>query len=168
MQLSMLKVDIVEYETRYQDQVVALVSPIQTIEFGVPISAEEQPDLMDIRGTFQHGLGNFWLALHDGQVVGSIGLVDIGNKSVALKKMFVRADFRGKAAGVAAALMENAKQWCRAKGIATIYLGTVAQMKAAHRFYEKNGFTEIACESLPPSFPLVHVDTKFYVCNLEN
>lgn len=166
MQLNMVKLEIVEYEARFHGRVAELVVPIQRLEFGVPITLEEQPDLLDIPGTFQQGLGNFWLALNNDQVVGSIGIVDIGNGSVALKKMFVRSDMRGKQSGVAASLMERAKQWCRDNDIRTIYLGTVEQMKAAHRFYEKNGFAEIGCESLPKRFPLVSVDTKFYVCDL--
>jgi hypothetical protein len=35
-------------------------------------------------------------------------------------------------------------------------------MKAAHRFYEKNGFVEIAKEQLPESFPLMRVDNRFF------
>jgi hypothetical protein len=38
--------------------------------------------------------------------------------------------------------------------------------KAAHRFYEKNGFSEIKKAELPPNFPLLQVDTKFYKYNL--
>lgn len=43
-----------------------------------------------------------------------------------------------------------------------IFLGTTAKFLAAHRFYEKNGFREIARSELPESFPIVSVDTKFY------
>jgi len=164
MQLSMTKFNIVEYEERYHEQVVALVSPIQQIEFNVPISAEEQPDLMDISGTFQKGDGNFWICVCDGELVGCVGLVDIGEQCAALKKMFVRSDRRGKGIGISSALLNKAKQWCLEKRIKTIYLGSVAQMKAAHRFYEKNGFCEISVDELPANFPIVSVDTKFYVC----
>jgi predicted N-acetyltransferase YhbS len=41
-------------------------------------------------------------------------------------------------------------------------LGTTAKFLAAHRFYEKNGFREIAQTELPASFPVMTVDTKFY------
>ncbi len=33
---------------------------------------------------------------------------------------------------------------------------------AAHRFYVKNGFTEIEKGALPSAFPIMEVDTKFY------
>lgn len=174
---SKTKVKVVEFEERFQKQIEELVLPIQTLEFGVKITREEQPDLMDIKGTFQRGNGNFWVVLRDvaeqepevaehERVVGTIGVVDIGNKQVALKKMFVHADARGKASGVAQALMDTAKNWCSAKGIESIILGTTPGMVAAHRFYEKNGFVEQQMNELPPNFPIVHVDTKFYRCEL--
>lgn len=171
-------VKVVEFEERFQRQVEELVLPIQTQEFGVKITREEQPDLLDIKGTFQRGDGNFWVVLrqsdagksNDGydeaNVIGTIGVVDIGNKQVALKKMFVRADARGKVSGIAQTLMDTAKSWCRQRGVESIILGTTAQMFAAHRFYEKNGFVEQQKEQLPPNFPIVHVDTKFYRCDL--
>lgn len=166
MQKNKVKVEIVEYNPSFQSQVEELVLPIQLEEFKVPITKEEQPDLMDIQGTFQRGNGNFWVALQDGEVVGTIGIVDIGHGCVALKKMFVRSDMRGKEVGLAASLMARAKKWCLECGINLIYLGTTSQMKAAHRFYEKNGFEEVQVSDLPSYFPLVHVDTKFYQCVL--
>lgn len=44
-----------------------------------------------------------------------------------------------------------------------IYLGTTARYLAAHRFHEKNGFTDIPQADLPPAFPVMSVDTKFYM-----
>ncbi len=156
------KVEVVEFEDRYQQSVEELVLPIQQIEFGVKITREEQPDLVDIKKVFQKGNGNFWVALCDGKVVGTVGVVDIGHQQVALKKMFVHADFRGKKFGIAQTLMDRAKRWCDERSIKSILLGTTQQMRAAHRFYEKNGFVELMQSELPPNFPVVHVDSKFY------
>lgn len=163
-------VEIIPFESKYQNAVEELVLPIQQGEFEVKITREEQPDLVDIRGAFQTGLGNFWVAVSpddSDRVVGTIGVYDIGDQKVALKKMFVHKDFRGKHHGVAAALMQTAKEWCREHQVKTILLGTTAQMSAAHRFYEKNGFVEVAQRDLPPAFPVVHVDSKFYRCDLQ-
>ena len=162
------KVQIIEYSSTYQGRIEQLILPIQTLEFNVPITREEQPDLLNVQMTFQHGAGNFWVALWHDEVVGTIGIVDIGQNQVALKKMFVREDFRGKDRAVAASLMETAKTWCSDRRIKAILLGTVDGMKAAHRFYEKNGFVEIAKSALPESFPIVAVDTKFYELDLKN
>jgi N-acetylglutamate synthase-like GNAT family acetyltransferase len=49
-----------------------------------------------------------------------------------------------------------------AQGIKDIFLGTTDKFLAAHRFYEKNGFAEVSKSELPPSFPLMAVDSKFY------
>jgi hypothetical protein len=60
--------------------VAAVILPIQREEFGIPITLEEQPDLLDIAGFYQQGDGNFWVAVCDETVVGTIGLLDIGNR----------------------------------------------------------------------------------------
>lgn len=160
--MQLTRAEILEYEDSYQKAVEELVLPIQQLEFGVKITREEQPDLVDIKGVFQTGVGNFWIAVIDGKVIGTIGVADIGQEMVALKKMFVHRDYRGKLHGVAASLMSHAKEWCRKKGVRTIVLGTTPQMSAAHRFYEKNGFSEVKQAELPGNFPIVHVDSKFY------
>jgi len=158
--------EIKPFKPEYQSAIEALVLPIQQFEFGVGITREEQPDLLNIAQTFQQGKGNFWVAINAGQIIGCIGLVDMGNDQAALKKMFVHKDFRGKGSGISTRLIDTAKKWCIAHGIKTIFLGTVAQMIAAHRFYEKNGFKQLAVSELPSQFPLVHVDTVFYRCDL--
>jgi hypothetical protein len=50
--------------------------------------------------------------------------------------------------------------------VAAVYLGTTAKFLAAHRFYEKNSFREIAREALPGCFTVMAVDTKFYTLAL--
>jgi GNAT superfamily N-acetyltransferase len=98
--------------------------------------------------------------------VGTAALLDIGNHQAALRKMFVAATHRGPAHGVARQLLGTLVAWCRTKDVTAVYLGTTAKFLAAHRFYEKNGFREIAREALPGSFPVMAVDTKFYALAL--
>ena len=155
-------ITIVPFEGKYQKAVEDLVLQIQRSEFGVPVTREDQPELIDIHGVFQRGAGNFWVALENGRVVGTVGVVDIFNQQVALKKMFVAKEFRGKEIGVGQALLDRALAWCRQKNIKQILLGSTAPMKAAHRFYEKNGFLPVARKNLPSNFPIVPVDSKFY------
>lgn len=142
--------------------IVELIVPIQQREFGIAITIDDQPDLRDIDGFYRHGAGNFWVAVADGKVAGTIALKDIGHGQAALRKMFVAPAHRGAAAGVAQRLLETLLAWSREQGLAEVLLGTTEAFKAAHRFYEKNGFTPIAREALPPSFPLMAVDTRFY------
>lgn len=143
--------------------VVDVILPIQLSEFGIAITLEAQPDLQDIPGFYQRGHGSFWVAESEGTVVGTVALLDIGNRQAALRKMFVAKSHRGPEHGVARRLIATLLEWCRSRGIDEIYLGTTAAFLAAHRFYEKNGFIELAKSELPGAFPVMAVDTKFYV-----
>lgn len=41
-------------------------------------------------------LDEYWIALYKSELVGTIGLINIGNNSLVLKNMFVKKEFRGK------------------------------------------------------------------------
>jgi RimJ/RimL family protein N-acetyltransferase len=159
---------IKEYQDQYQQQVVELILQIQQQEFQIPISKEDQPDLFTIESFYQTGNGNFWIALYQDKVVGTISLLDIGNNEVALRKMFVHKEYRGQTYKTASLLLEKALKWAQEKSLKAIYLGTTPQFLAAHRFYEKNGFVEINHTMLPQSFPVLKVDKKFYTYTVNN
>jgi GNAT superfamily N-acetyltransferase len=156
------ELEIIPFRPELQQQVVDLILAIQRDEFGMAISAEQQPDLMQIPSFYQVGDGNFWVARSGGDVVGTISLLDIGSRQGALRKMFVHRDFRGGRIGTAQRLLETLIDWCSARSLREIYLGTTPHFHAAHRFYAKNGFHEIAKSELPAKFPIMEVDTKFY------
>lgn len=155
-------VNLSAFSEKDQDAVIDLILSIQQKEFGVAITADDQPDLKDIPNFYQHGAGNFWVAKDNGKVVGTISLLDIGAHQVALRKMFVHSEYRGAAKGVAQMLLEEALTWARAKKVKTIFLGTTDKFLAAHRFYEKNGFSVLPKEQLPAAFPVMKVDSRFY------
>ena len=152
----------------HQQGVVSLISGIQRGEFGLAITPQDQPDLMDIPGFYvggRLGPGLFLVAVDpDGEVCGSIALLNLGGGQGALRKMFVRAQSRGT--GLAAALLGALFDWCRVAGVYEIFLGTTERFLAAHRFYEKHGFIRIEKGSLPPAFPVMAVDSVFYTRNL--
>jgi GNAT superfamily N-acetyltransferase len=147
-----------------RDAVLAFIVAIQRGEFGIDITAEDQPDLADVAGAYQACGGEFWVARAGGEVAGTIAAIRIGADAVALRKMFVAAEHRGD--GLAARLMDTLVEWARAEGVRMIYLGTTAVMSAAHRFYAKHGFARIDPAELPPSFPLMSVDSRFFVREL--
>jgi GNAT superfamily N-acetyltransferase len=155
-------IEVVPFSPSHQPGVIDVILSIQRVEFGVPITVEDQPDLLDIPGYYQQGSGNFWVALADGQVVGTIALRDIGNDQGALRKMFVKPAYRGKEPGVARRLLQALISSATSGGIRDLFLGTIDAFVAAHRFYEKNGFVQIPEAALPKAFPLMGVDTRFY------
>lgn len=154
------------FSTHYQNQVVNLILSIQKDEFSIPIQLTDQPDLLNIPTIYQQGKGNFWIAIDSNQVIGTIALIDIGGSQGVLRKMFVLPEYRGKIIGVGQKLLETLIHWSQQQGLHQIYLGTTENYKAAHRFYEKNSFLEIEKVNLPPQFPVMEVDTKFYCLKL--
>lgn len=146
-------VSIHRYTPGDEQGIVDLIVPIQREEFGIPISAQDQPDLMDIARFYQTGIGDFWIASAQGDVIGSIALKDIGNGEAALRKMFVAAPWRGREHGVANRLLDTLINAARDRAVKRIYLGTTDKFLAAHRFYERRGFELIDQGTLPTSFP---------------
>jgi N-acetylglutamate synthase-like GNAT family acetyltransferase len=143
-------------------QIIDLILPIQQIEFGVPITIEDQPDLLDIESNYHATGGNFWAVFNDEKVIGTIALIGIGNEQGVIRKMFVNKDFRGREYGIAQQLLDNLIVYCQAENITDLYLGTVDILKAAMRFYEKNNFVKIEKQNLPATFPLMSADNVFY------
>jgi N-acetylglutamate synthase-like GNAT family acetyltransferase len=155
-------IQITPFTSQHAQSVGALIVSIQRDEFGIPITLEDQPDLKNIPSFYQQGAGNFWIAISESEVVGTVALLDIGNQQGALRKMFVHASYRGRVHSVSARLLDTLLQWSRARGVKEVYLGTTEKFLAAHRFYERNGFEQITSDELPPSFPKMPLDTRFY------
>ena len=156
------EIRIHEFSSEYQKEILNLIVTIQQTEFEIAITAEDQPDLCNIKEFYQKGAGNFWVALFDNKVIGTISLLDIGHGRAALRKMFVDKAYRGERYQVAFRLLDTLIKWAKSKKIKEIYLGTTSKFLAAHRFYEKNGFWQIDKIDLPGAFPVMKVDTRFY------
>jgi N-acetylglutamate synthase-like GNAT family acetyltransferase len=155
-----LKIEI--YTDKYKTAVQALILDIQRNEFQIDIDLERQADLSDISNFYQNNLGNFWIAKFEEKVVGTISLLDIGNKQTALRKIFVDKNFRGKEYKVGQQLLDTLITYAKGAKIEAVYLGTTEKFTAAQRFYEKNAFVEIDKNNLPSKFPIMSVDVKFY------
>ena len=145
-----------------RDAVTALIVGIQRDEFGIPITAADQPDLARIPAFYQTAGGGFWVAESPAGITGTIGLKDFGGGQAALRKMFVAAGARGREQGTAAALLETLLTHARDQALTDIFLGTIERLQAARRFYGRHGFVPIARADLPATFPLMAVDTHFY------
>jgi N-acetylglutamate synthase-like GNAT family acetyltransferase len=156
------------YSDLYKDQVIQLYLDIQNKEFSLPITIKDRPDLLQIPNVYQTSDSNFWVALDNNRVVGTIALLVIGNQQCALKYMYVDKNYRGKEKGVAKALLNQIMTWCVIKELREIYLFTNVVFLAAHRFYEKHGFTEIQQSDLPEAFPVLKIQARFYMYRFGN
>ncbi|MFZ6749486.1 GNAT family N-acetyltransferase [Undibacterium sp. Ren11W] len=153
---------IVPASTATTPALIQLILQIQCQEFGLTTSLAAQPDLADIEQYYQSAGGGFWLALDQDEVVGTIGLRDIGHQQAALRKLYVKASHRGAQHGVAALLLARLLAAADAAQMQSLYLATTEQFAAACRFYEKNGFTQVTLASLPAAFPRIPQETRFY------
>jgi GNAT superfamily N-acetyltransferase len=146
------------YINTYQSEIDIMMNAI-TNEFGLPISNKGKSTTTK--------LDAYWVAFYNNELVGTIGVLKIDNTCSVLKNMFVQKDYRGRDYGIAQALLKTVYDWCNNEGINFLCLGTMRQFKAAHKFYEKNGFMSINSDKLPSDFIRNPVDTVFYVKHLK-
>jgi hypothetical protein len=131
-----MTLEIRPYRAEDRDGLIALVLPIQRDEFGLAITADDQPDLVDVPGFFARGASAFWVASDGAQLVGSAGLVDLGAGMAALRKMFVHAGYRGAPHRLGQRLLDVVVTAARARGVHALSLGPSEHLVAAHRFDE--------------------------------
>lgn len=149
----------------HQQAVIDLILPIQQVEFRIAITLAQQPDLENIAHYYGKGAGNFWVAVNTeagSSVVGTIGLLHPGTDYGIIRKMFVHKNYRGKETGVAQQLMDALVAHAQAHALCSLWLGTTSKMRAAHVFYRRNGFAEMANTQLPHGFLRMPVDDKFF------
>lgn len=147
-------IKIVPYQEKYQLGIDEMLSSIEG-EFERPIrdlSKKEKITLLD----------KYWLALKEKEVIGTVGLLFIQPPNAILKSMMVRKDFRGSEHGLSRLLLQKAMHCCLETEIEGIYLGTMAQFKAAQNFYQKNGFKRILGNELPGNFLGNPLDSVFF------
>ncbi|RYG42694.1 MAG: GNAT family N-acetyltransferase [Chitinophagaceae bacterium] len=160
-------VTIVPVHDNLSESVIGLILPIQQIEFNVPVTLADQPDLMVIDKAYHNPGGGFWGAFMNGELVGTIGLIYIGHSAGAIRKMFVKKEFRGKTYGIAQKLLETLIAYSIEKDISDLFLGTVPVLKSAIRFYERNKFLQVKMSDLPTYFPRMQADSVFYHLRLK-
>lgn len=152
------------YRGAYDDEIISLILGIQNDEAGINLSIQEQPDLLDIEHYYQQPGGNFWIALSDGKVIGTIGLMLKDRHCAVLKKFFVKKAFRSQKIGLA--LYETLLQYAIKAGVQYIILDTPSVAHESHRFYEKAGFRRIRKDELPVSYSYPDRDSILYLLKL--
>lgn len=104
------------------------------------------------------------IALSNGKVIGTIGLMVKEKHCAILKKFFVKKEFRSQKIGLA--LYNKLLQYAISKEVRYIILDTPAVAHASHRFYEKAGFYRISTEELPVPYSYPDRDSILYILNL--
>jgi putative acetyltransferase len=83
----------------------------------------------------------FFTARDDERLVGMLAVVDAGDGTVELKRMFVAASARGL--GIAGRLLATAEEHARGRGMTVARLETGVQQPAAIALYAKHGYLRI-------------------------
>lgn len=139
--------EITQYRDEFKTEVIELILDIQNNEAKVNMPIECQPDLLDITDAYINCGGDFWVAIADGHVVGTLALMRIDDQWAVLKKFFVRSDYRSRKVGLA--LYMRLLDFANAMGYRHIILDTPSVAKKAHSFYERAGFRRIEKTELP-------------------
>lgn len=157
-------VTVEKYNGCFDDEIISLILSIQNQEAKINLSLEEQPDLRNIKKFYQDAGGEFWVALYNGRVIGTIGIMPKGNNCAVLKKFFVDAEYRSQKVGLR--LYLTLIEYARKNNVKTIILDTPSVAKASHRFYERAGFRRISKEQLPVEYTYPDRDSLLYMLDL--
>ena len=152
------------YCGQYDNQIRALILGIQNNEANIDLSLEEQPDLLDIHRYHQKNGGEFWIALSDGAVIGTIGLMLRENHCAVMKKFFVDQRFRSRKIGLT--LYNKLLAHAAAAGVRHIILDTPGCAHRSHQFYETAGFYKINPIDLPVPYAYPDRNSVLYRLDL--
>ena len=129
---------IVEYEEKYKEKTIQLLIEVAVNEFG--FKEWERWFRIFENQNYRNNNGNCWIAINErDEVIGTISLKNLDNKSCELKNLYVKKEYRcnGLAKKLFSISMEYAENHCYEK----IQLDTYDKFHIAMKFYEKNGFT---------------------------
>ena len=122
----------------------------------------EEKFLADPQTTILDRGGRIFLAVRDGQIVGSCALLAIAPGEFEVGKMTVAESCRG--AGIGRRLLEKAIGEALASGARRLYLETNHKLTPAVRLYESMGFRHLPPERIVPSpYARANVYMEFYV-----
>lgn len=98
----------------------------------------DEEQLADPQTHFLDTGGQVFVALHDGQVVGTCAIFPRDSQAREIAKLAVSADFRGR--GLARRLVERCIAYAREQGARRVVLLSNSQLQPALHLYESVGF----------------------------
>ena len=129
-------IKFIEFEDKYKQQVIEFWIKICVEEFGFK---EWEKDIKNMDNyTYKQNGGNFWIAIKNEEVIGTISLQNLGQGEGLLKAMYVHYGYRNKK--IASKLMEILLEFAKENHYKKIKLDTYKEFIAAIRFYEQTGF----------------------------
>jgi len=123
-----------KFKEKDGEQVLKLVSKVLYEIFKI------KPRKIELDKGFFKKEGVLYVAEEGNRIIASVGLKKHKNKVARLKKMYIEKQYRN--AGLAQKLYNKVESFAKKVGYNRIILSTTPQMKAAIKFYQKNGFVQ--------------------------
>ncbi len=140
---------ITTFDSKYTKGIIDLVLSCQNDGSRPLIGVESQPDLLNIQSEYIEKGGNFWVALENDKIIGTIAFCPYSNNIGILKKFFVDKKYRGYPNYLGQKLYAILLEYVKSNNFDTIILDTPNNTTRAHKFYQKAGFKQISYEELP-------------------
>ncbi len=109
---------------------------------GIPYSPKDRhADIADVKRNYMSN-GCFWCLFENEVLIGTVAvrIIDIENKVVELKRMFVLPEYQGN--GYGKLLLKHAIDFAREQQYTKMCLDTRKQFSAAQHLYRSGGFQE--------------------------
>ena len=129
---------MVPFHVRHTDAVVTLIGTVFA-EYGMTFDPDGfDADLRDVHGHYVAGGGMFVVLVDAGEVIGTAAAVPRSDTACEIKRVYLRAAYRGKRYG--RALIEHVLAWATARGFHEVVAWSDVRLGTAHRVYERLGF----------------------------
>lgn len=161
-------IQIRQYIEADTEEIITLVLHCQNDGTRPHVTIEDQPDLLQIQQRYIAGGGNFWVAVDNGKIAASIGLINYTNGVGILKKFFVYEAYRGAPHHLGRRLYQVLMQFAIEHGFKTLILDTPKNTDRAHMFYEKAGFEKISEEQLDIVYNYPYDNSDFFRLQINN
>ena len=133
-----MAVQLRPYEPRDRATVTSLIGDVLTEHgFSLGMGGLER-DLAEAHERYAAEGTGFWVAEIDGEVVGTVAIRRKDGPTCELKRLYLRADQRGR--GLGQALYAHAERFARDAGYERIWLDSSRRFARAHELYARNGF----------------------------
>lgn len=132
-------IKIIEYNEIYDKEINDFVNLCMHIFIGRPF--KQRNDLINIKDYYIKNGGNFWIALDNDKIIGTIAIENRGNIGI-LKRFYVDTEYQNL--GIGNSLYNIFEDYVKNNTtIKTLYLACGRVLTNAHKFYKKNNWIQI-------------------------
>ena len=133
-----MAIEVIPFEPRFQDSVLSLAGDILCREYGVLENLSGETDLADIASAYAPPDSLFLLALDNGLMIGTGGVLYLSGSDCELRRLYVEADRRRE--GVASTLVGELLDFIRERNYKRILLEVSPEMNDTIKGYGRYGF----------------------------